>query len=100
MQHTMWSRKVQVYSSFKKAEHGMKAVRYDGRSISVVDPKTYAERFMAFMRREAFCGGERRTQDGVSTTADSGPMASATDSAATSVADNGVNGVTNGHRRQ
>ena len=49
-----------MYSSFKKAEHGLKAVRYDGKTISVVDPSTYAQRFIKFVRREVFCGGEKK----------------------------------------
>lgn len=45
---------VQAYSSFKKAEHALKSVRYDSKSISVVNPELYAQRFTDFMQESVF----------------------------------------------
>lgn len=45
---------VQEYSSVKWAEHALKSLRYDGNSVSVVDPETYANRFTSFMRQKVF----------------------------------------------
>lgn len=45
---------LQEYSPRKKAEHALKAVRYDGKTISVVNPDLYCQRFMKFMSK-VFC---------------------------------------------
>lgn len=45
---------VQEYSPAKRAEHAIKALRYDGSSVSVVDPGAYANRFTAFLRQKVF----------------------------------------------
>eukprot|EP00892_Ulva_mutabilis_P006728 jgi/Ulvmu1/4427/UM002_0152.1 len=45
---------LQEYSPVKRAEHAIKAVRYDGNSVSVVDPTTYASRFTTFLRQKVF----------------------------------------------
>ena len=45
---------VQEYSSVKWAEHALKSLRYDGSTVSVVDPETYANRFTSFMRQKVF----------------------------------------------
>ena len=41
---------MQEYTVRKKLEHVMKASVFDGRTISVVDPHTYAQRFKMFMQ--------------------------------------------------
>lgn len=45
---------LQEYSPAKRAEHAIKALRYDGSSVSVVDPSTYASRFTTFLRQKVF----------------------------------------------
>lgn len=42
---------VQAYNSMKKMEHALKAVRYDGKTVSVVNPDVYSERFQHFMQQ-------------------------------------------------
>jgi 1-phosphatidylinositol-4-phosphate 5-kinase len=45
---------VQEYNTFKRAEHALKSVRYDGSTVSVVDPSVYARRFTDFLRTKVF----------------------------------------------
>eukprot|EP00475_Leptophrys_vorax_P005705 TRINITY_DN13442_c0_g3_i1.p2 TRINITY_DN13442_c0_g3~~TRINITY_DN13442_c0_g3_i1.p2 ORF type:complete len:104 (+),score=12.53 TRINITY_DN13442_c0_g3_i1:39-314(+) len=40
---------LQEYNTRKKAEHACKRLRYDGHSISAVNPVRYASRFNAFV---------------------------------------------------
>ncbi|KAK9070999.1 hypothetical protein SSX86_009567 [Deinandra increscens subsp. villosa] len=42
---------LQDYSMRKKIEHAYKSVRYDPMSISVADPKFYANRFISFLEK-------------------------------------------------
>ncbi|KAL4451482.1 hypothetical protein ABPG75_007144 [Micractinium tetrahymenae] len=42
---------LQEYNMRKMLEHGLKAVVQDGKAISVVEPRTYAKRFLRFMDR-------------------------------------------------
>ena len=41
---------VQDYNLRKRSEHLFKRLMLDGRTISVVHPETYAQRFMAFFQ--------------------------------------------------
>ena len=41
---------LQDYNLRKRSEHLFKRLVVDGRSISVVHPETYAQRFMAFFQ--------------------------------------------------
>ena len=42
--------RAQDYNIRKRSEHLLKRIMLDGRSISVVHPETYAQRFMAFFQ--------------------------------------------------
>ena len=41
---------LQGYTAVKKAEHVLKAIRYSGSSVSVVNPRFYCQRFLDFMK--------------------------------------------------
>ncbi|XP_020213539.1 phosphatidylinositol 4-phosphate 5-kinase 7 [Cajanus cajan] len=45
---------LQEYTVKKKLEHACKSLQYDPMTISVVEPKTYAERFINFMEKKVF----------------------------------------------
>lgn len=45
---------LQEYNTMKRAEHALKSVRYDGTTVSVVDPAMYSGRFVDFMRSRVF----------------------------------------------
>ncbi|XP_027345968.1 phosphatidylinositol 4-phosphate 5-kinase 7-like isoform X2 [Abrus precatorius] len=45
---------LQEYNLKKKLEHACKSLQYDPMSISVVEPKTYAQRFINFMEKKVF----------------------------------------------
>ncbi|KAJ1405392.1 Phosphatidylinositol-4-phosphate 5-kinase, core [Sesbania bispinosa] len=45
---------LQEYNVKKKIEHAYKSLRYDPLSISVIEPKMYAERFINFMDKKVF----------------------------------------------
>ncbi|KAJ1386130.1 Phosphatidylinositol-4-phosphate 5-kinase, core [Sesbania bispinosa] len=45
---------LQEYNVKKKIEHAYKSLRYDPLSISVIQPKMYAERFINFMDKKVF----------------------------------------------
>lgn len=45
---------LQEYNVRKKLEHACKSLQYDPMTISVVEPKTYAERFINFMDKKVF----------------------------------------------
>lgn len=45
---------LQAYNVSKKIEHRFKSFVHDGKSISAVNPMSYAERFNRFMRTKVF----------------------------------------------
>ncbi|KAK7359084.1 hypothetical protein VNO77_01030 [Canavalia gladiata] len=45
---------LQEYTVKKKLEHACKSLQYDPMTISVVEPKKYAERFLNFMEKKVF----------------------------------------------
>ncbi|RDX95645.1 Phosphatidylinositol 4-phosphate 5-kinase 8, partial [Mucuna pruriens] len=45
---------LQEYTVKKKLEHACKSLQYDPMTISVVEPKTYAKRFINFMEKKVF----------------------------------------------
>ncbi|XP_068470286.1 phosphatidylinositol 4-phosphate 5-kinase 7-like isoform X2 [Phaseolus vulgaris] len=45
---------LQEYTVKKKLEHACKSLQHDPMTISVVKPKTYAERFISFMEKKVF----------------------------------------------
>lgn len=49
---------LQGYTVRKRMEHVLKATMYDGRKISVVDPRTYSQRFQESMRDLFVCKEE------------------------------------------
>lgn len=42
---------LQEYNMKKKVEHFYKSMQFDPQSISSVDPKSYAERFIGFLKK-------------------------------------------------
>lgn len=42
---------LQEYNLGKRFEHGLKAMRHDGATISAVEPKQYSRRFQDFLKR-------------------------------------------------
>lgn len=45
---------LQQYNMRKKIEHAYKSLQFDPTTISVVDPKMYAERFIKFSENKIF----------------------------------------------
>jgi 1-phosphatidylinositol-4-phosphate 5-kinase len=45
---------LQEYTVKKKIEHTYKSLHYDPMTVSVIEPKIYAERFINFMDKKVF----------------------------------------------
>lgn len=45
---------LQEYNIKKKIEHTYKSIKFDPLTISVTDPKVYAERFINFLDKKVF----------------------------------------------
>lgn len=45
---------LQEYNIKKKIEHAYKSIQFDPMSVSVIEPRTYAQRFINFMDKKVF----------------------------------------------